>query len=70
MKNKNINEPTANKEVAICDFCNRNEGVVQDISDGLSIVICRSCEQRMKSETKKYVAECTICGDECVRCSL
>ena len=69
MSEKDKIPATPKEEVAICDFCNNNKGIVQDISDGLSIVICKNCEDRMKYETKKYIAECTVCGSECVQCS-
>ena len=56
-------------DVAICDFCNRNVGIVQDIASNLSIIICKECEKRMKKEADFYKVECNICGDECTRCS-
>lgn len=69
MINEKDERLSVEKEEAICDFCNQEKGVVQDISEDLSIVICKSCEERMKRETSKYIATCTVCGDECVRCS-
>lgn len=67
--NSEKKEKSTNTEIVICDFCNRNKGVVQDISEGLSIIICKECDDRMKYETRRYIAECTVCGDECVQCS-